>query len=257
MASYWLQENTWEEVAQRREEAKGVVLIPVGSTEQHGPHLPVGADTMVAIALAEDAAQQTGVLIAPPLWIGWSPHHLVLPGTISARAEVLIELLYDVILSLNRHGFRGFVVINGHRIVNIPWMQIAAERAQRELGVRVMIFDPAYMSREIVDGLGFGSVGHAEEIESSHMWYRYPHLVKMDKAADYRPAHRPLYHVDPRATADSLCYVPSTARDMERVAQEGRGVAGNPTRSSPEKGKVYHEHLVSRLVQVIRNLQGA
>lgn len=158
MPSVLLQHMTWEEFDSRKA-GTGVVIIPVGSVEQHGPHLPLGTDSMVAMTLAEDAAQRSGALVAPPVWYGWSPHHMVLPGTITVRPEVLIELLYDITESLCQHGIQRFIYLNGHRVANIPWMQIAAERCQRNLGARVSIFDPAYMSREIADTLGFGVLG--------------------------------------------------------------------------------------------------
>jgi creatinine amidohydrolase len=91
---------------------------------------------MVAIRLAEDAGELTDAIVTPPLWFGWSPHHLALPGTISIRPQILIEILFDVLSSLATHGFDRFVIVNGHRIVNIPWIQISAEKAQRELGVK-------------------------------------------------------------------------------------------------------------------------
>ena len=249
----WLQNLTWEEVKQRTAESNGTIILPIGSTEQHGPHLPVGTDTMVANAVAESAAAEAEVLVAPPLWFGWSPHHLVLPGTISIRAEVLIEVVFDMIASLSRHAFDKFVLLNGHRIVNVTWLQIAAERAKRELGVRLVIFDPAYMSKEFTSDAGWGEVGHAEEIEGSHMWHCYPDLVKMDRAKDNPHKHRNLYHVDPGYTGDTLCYVPSSPEEMENLARTSGGTAGEPSKASREGGRKYHEHLVRRLVEVIKD----
>jgi len=245
---------TWEEFREARERSK-VVIVPVGSTEQHGPHLPIGTDSMVAITLAEDAARRSGALIAPPLWYGWSPHHMALDGTITIRAEVLIELLYDVTECLARHGLKKFVYLNGHRLVNVVWMQIAAERAQRLLGVETVIFDPAYMSKEIVDGLEFGPVGHADAVESSHMYARYPSLCKPDRARDFVPPQAELYSVDPHYAFDTLCYVPSTAAKLAEVAPVSKGVSGRPELASAEKGRIYHEHLVERLVTVIERMQ--
>ncbi len=255
MEKVWLHEVTWEEVREALDRSGGVVLIPIGSTEQHGRHLPLGTDTFVAIAIAEDAAKRTGAVVAPPLFYGWSPHHMALPGTVSIRPEVLIELLLDIIRSLREHGFTKFVVINGHRIVNVPWIQIAAEKVQRELGVRVAIFDPAYMSKEIAEELGFGPVGHADEAETSHMLYIKPELVYMDRAVDHRPEERKLYHVDPRSREDTLCYVPSTAETMKRIAAVSGGVIGEPSKASRDRGRKYHEHLVNRLVEVIEMLR--
>lgn len=251
----WLQKNNWEEVKCIIEKSKGVAIIPIGSTEQHGLHLPVGTDTYVAITLAESAAKETNVLITPPVWFGWSPHHMVLPGTITIRAEILIEYVYDIIKSLSQHGIDKFILINGHRIVNIIWMQQAAEKAQRELDVTIKIFDPAYMSKDIVKELGFGPVGHAEEIETSHMLYRYEDLVKLDKAVDNPIKPVDLYSVDPAYEHDTLCYVPSSIKSARVHAEKFGGTSGEPSKSSKDKGKAYHEHLVKNLVKVIKDLQ--
>lgn len=253
--SVWWQENSWQEFRERHGQSGDVAIIPVGSTEQHGPHLPLGTDTMVAMMVAEDAAALTNTIVAPPMWFGWSPHHMVLPGTITIRPEILIEVLYDVIQSLKAHGFTKFVVINGHRIVNIPWMQIAAERAQRVLGVKVVLFDPAYMSKEIIAKLEYGPVGHAEEIETSHMLYKHPEWVHLEKAVDNPHPKHELYSVDPAFTGDTLCYVPSTINDMRRSADIAGGTTGCPKKSCSEKGREYHDHLVANMVRVIKNLQ--
>jgi creatinine amidohydrolase len=251
----WLQNLTWEDVQDKIETCAGTIILPVGSTEQHGPHLPVGTDTMVAIALAEAAAHQANVLVAPPLWFGWSPHHMVLPGTITIRAEILIELVFDVLKSLHHHGFDKFILLNGHRIVNVTWLQIAGERAKRELGVKAVIFDPAYMSKAFTTDLGWGEVGHAEEIEGSHMWHCYPDLVKMDRAKDNPHQNHPLYHVDPNYPGDTLCYVPSSPAEMEKLVAAAGGTSGEPSKASPDGGRKYHEYLVARMVEVIAFLQ--
>ncbi len=99
-SSVWLQNMTWEEVKTTIDESCKTIILPFGSTEQHGPHLPVGTDTMVAMTLAQDAAAKTNVPVAPPLWFGWSPHHMVLPGTITIRPEILAEMAFDIISSL-------------------------------------------------------------------------------------------------------------------------------------------------------------
>jgi len=253
--SIWLQDMTWEEVQETIETSSKTILLPFGSTEQHGPHLPCGTDTMVAMTLAQDAASKTGVPVAPPLWFGWSPHHMILPGTITIRPDILAEMAFDIISSLHHHGFEKFVLINGHRIVNITWLQIAGERAKRELGVKISIFDPAYMSKTLTGTLGWGAVGHAEEIEGSHMMYRYPDLVKMDRAIDNPHPKADLYSVDPSYREDTLCYVPSSPGEMKRLTLKSKGTTGEPSKATVEGGKIYHDHLVSRLVQVITQLK--
>ena len=165
-------------------------------------------------------------------------------------------MLYDTIQSLALHNFTQFLIINGHRIVNISWMQIAAERAQRELKVKVVIFDPAYMSKEIVKSLGLGPIGHAEDIEISQMRHLHPDLVHMEQAADNPHQETHLYHLDPQDSRDTLCYVPATKEDLQAAYEKtGDTIGGRPSRSSPEKGRAYHQHLVDRLVEVLEQLK--
>lgn len=253
--SHKLELNNWQELDERRKKCD-VAIVPVGSVEQHGYHLPLGTDAFVAKCLGEDAAERTGAVVTPPMWFGWSPHHMALPGTVTIRPEILIEALYDVIASLHKHGYNKFVLINGHRIVNTVWMQITAQRAQQELGVVVKIFDPAYMSKDIVGDLGFGAVGHAEEIETSHMMYKYPDLVHVEKAVDNPVKPSEFYSVDPRFMHDTLCYVPSTTVDITRSREIAGGTNGEPSKSDVEKGKRYHEHLLKNLIKVIEILKG-
>lgn len=208
MSKMKLEELKWPDIENYLKNDKRII-IPIGSTEEHGKWLPLGSDTFAAKVLAEDASLKTGVLVAPPLHFGWTPHHMALSGTISIRAEILIELLYDIICLLNKHGFNKFVCLNGHRIVNLSWIRISAERAQRLLGVKVVIFDPAYMSKEILDKLGFGKIGHAEEIEGSHILYKFPNLVDIKAGKYYIPEEKDLYHEDLRDSRDTLCYMPA------------------------------------------------
>ncbi len=254
MDAIWLQHLSWQDVDTYLKKDRRII-IPVGSTEQHGSFAPLGTDTLAATSVCEDASAETGVLVAPPLWYGWSPHHLVKPGTITIRAEILIEVLSDVMTSLAENGFERFVLVNGHRIVNISWMQIAAERAQRLSKIRVVLFDLAHMSKEISPELGFGPIGHGEEIEISHMLHRHPDLVDLTKAKDHPHQYKPLYHLDPHDPRDSLCYVPATREDMQAVYdQTGDTITGSPSRASAEKGKAYHRHLVDRLKEVLAML---
>jgi len=254
MDKVWLHQLCWTEVRDYLS-LSDIIIIPVGSIEQHGEHLPLGTDTMVAEALAEAVARQTGVLVGPTVSCGWSPHHMILPGTVTIRPEVLVEYLYDVISSLAEHGFRRFLLLNGHRLVNISWMQIAAERAKRQLHVRVYLADPGFLSKEFAHNQGLELIGHADEIESSHMLYLRPQMVDMSRARDFVPQRKEYLHVDPRVDNDVLCYVPSCLEEMQQSAREGGGVSGSPTRSNPETGKAYHDWVVNRLVGIIDDLR--
>lgn len=251
-----LEENTWEEVRDGIGEADGIILLPIGSTEQHGYHLPVGTDAFVAQCLCREAAERAGVFTAPTMWFGWCPHHMALPGTINIRPEILIEYTYDVMESLSAHGFRRFIIVNGHRWVNLPWMQILGERAKRLLGAKVELFDPGFMSRGIVKKLGFGLAGHAEEIETSHMMAQFGGLVHLERAVDNPIAPGGKFEDDGSfEDRDMLNYIPGTAENLRKHAPTTGGSSGEPSKSTAEKGQQYHDYLVQNLVQVIQGMR--
>src|SRR5687767_5745298 len=131
LPSVWIHELTWEEVADYLA-SDDVAIVPIGSTEQHGPAGTTGTDTYVAIGLAEDAAKRAGVLVTPPMWFGESSHHMAWPGTISIRAETLIAVVKDVCRSLARHGFRKIILINGHKGSNLPALITAAKQLHED-----------------------------------------------------------------------------------------------------------------------------
>ena len=102
------------EVKQAREDSNGVVIIPIGAVEVHGPHLPVGTDSIETYAIGLRAAEQVGVVIAPLIWFGNSRSFMDFPGTVSVRPEILKEFTKDVVLSLSQHGFDKFILLDGH-----------------------------------------------------------------------------------------------------------------------------------------------
>jgi len=87
-----LHEKNWKEV-EKYLEKKDLILLPIGSTEQHGTHLPLMTDTANALMLAEELSKEREIMTAPPIWYGWSPQHLAFPGSITTRPETLSNLL--------------------------------------------------------------------------------------------------------------------------------------------------------------------
>ena len=180
---------------------------------------------------------------------------MVKPGTITIRPEVLIDLLYDILESLTHHGFKNFVLINGHRIVNVIWIQLACQKFQEKYDVNIKLFDPAYMSKDFDFGPEFGPIGHAEEIETSHMMYLHENLVNLDLAKDNPIADRKLYSVDPSYPYDTLCYIPTTYKVAEKESEISQGVTGCPSKSNRETGEKYHNYLIDHLVTVIEMIR--
>lgn len=108
-----LQLRSWPEVETYLERCRGVI-VPLGSTEQHGPSGAIGTDALTAEAVALEVGRRTGVLVTPTQAFGMAEHHLGFAGTVSLQPSTLLSLLHDVVLSLARHGFERIYVINGH-----------------------------------------------------------------------------------------------------------------------------------------------
>ena len=108
-----LQLRSWPEVEAYLEGCKGVI-VPLGSTEQHGPTGAIGTDALTAEAVALEVGRRAGVLVTPAQAFGMAEHHLGFAGTVSLQPSTLMALLHDVVLSLARHGFERVYVINGH-----------------------------------------------------------------------------------------------------------------------------------------------
>ncbi|MBI3977796.1 MAG: creatininase family protein [Chloroflexi bacterium] len=250
----WLHEMKWPEVQEHLRQ-DDVVLLPIGSVEQHGTHLPLGTDSLVAIGVCKEAARRSDVIIASPLWYGWCPHHMAYPGTVTLRPETMIQLVEDVVTSLIYHGFHHVVVVNGHRTANLPPLQIAAARLRERTGAYVAVADPRWIAARATLAIresAPGGLGHADEMETGHLYHLRPDL------ADPALAVRQLGKVgtfahsigfDPAFDVDSVI-LPSTHAELgKRTAPTG--VGGDPTLATPEKGKQFHEAVVANLCRLI------
>ncbi|HEY4553327.1 MAG TPA: creatininase family protein [Bacillaceae bacterium] len=252
MKSVWLQENKWEDVEIYLKKKK-TIIVPVGSVEQHAKHLPLGTDSFVANKVAEDLGQQTGTLVAPPNWVGWAPHHMAFPGTITLRPETLISLMHDICKSLIYHGFEKIIIINGHREANLPPLKIAITKLRNETGAFLAIADPFYIAKKIghkIKKSEPGGAGHADEMETSHMLHLMPELLEMDKTVKNIHLKHPFLQHDPFVEGDTI-FVPSDVAGY-REGSKNIGVVGDPTVSTAKNGEIYHRELMKNLVEFVR-----
>ncbi len=149
------------------------VILPVGSTEQHGPHCPLGTDHITAEVVALAVGERTNLPVLPVVAVGVSSHHRQFPGTLWASPSVFREYVKAIILSASSHGPRKFIVVNGHG-GNTASLREVAEDLRSDVDVFVAVAN-AFPSK--LDG-------HAGEDETSVMLHLRPELVKMEKAVD-------------------------------------------------------------------------
>lgn len=175
--------STWKDVEAFSREA--VVLIPTGSLEQHGPHLPLLTDSILAEAVAQGVEQRLPdqTILAPTVWLGASAHHLTYAGTLSASFEGYGAVLAATIESLLPHGFRKFFLINGHGGNEAP--NSVALRGLKAKYPTAMFGHCAYFNliaaqtAAILEG-PLKEMRHADEAEASLMLHVRPELVRKE-----------------------------------------------------------------------------
>lgn len=246
---------TWSEVAEALKKTN-IVIIPIGSTEQHGLHLPLGVDTFIPIRIAEDVAKRADVVIAPPFWYADCPHHMGFPGTITLRSETLIEFTYDVCKSLIQHGFKEILLLNGHTIANNPDLLIAIERIQEETGANVYLIDLLDIAISVISKTRESELGglyHAAELETSQMLAIKPDLVYMEKAKKVIPKSFSRFIVRDGVVPGDKVWFKTTMKEWKRLTEVGS--MGDPTLASKEKGEKVIKAIVDNIVAFINELR--
>jgi creatinine amidohydrolase len=232
-----------------------LVIVPVGSIEQHGPHLRLDEDIANALALAESAAQASPhtVLVAPPVWWGMASHHMGFAGTISLRLETFSALVTDICTSLAEHGFRRILLLNGHGGNAAPLVATAAQLSA-DHGLFVSTVSYWALIPDILTDVGTsaqGGMGHAGEMETSIALHLRPDTVLADRLEVDIPATAS----GPRAIDFRSLGAVSMPLDLKR--DSSNGVIGDPTAATAAKGAVIVTALVERLVGVIDDVINA
>ncbi len=175
-----LQEMTWTDVRDYVAQCD-MVIIPIASTEQHGPHLPLGTDYYEALGMSKLISAQTGVVVAPVVLAGYSVYHSGFPGTLSLKPETMEDVLFETAEMLMRYGFRRFMFFNYHGGNNVVQQKVMHRINHTTEGIAVAIGAGSPIQRG--DYRGKDEVGdeHAGIGETSLMLYLKPELVKMDR----------------------------------------------------------------------------
>lgn len=246
--SILLEEMTSFDIANALRAGVDTVIIPVGSNEQHGKHLPVSTDALLGKRLGALVAERLGnTMVAPTIAVACSKHHMDFPGTITLRSEVLIEILRDYCQSLAHHGFKNIVILPTHG-GNFAPVQQAYEQLKAETpGANLVAYtDLDGFIRVMFDssakfGVSKEAAGsHSGEWETSAAMAMRPDLVHPER-------------IETGYVGDGLAVT-------SRVFQEGmkavtpNGVIGDPHGASAERGEVYLKDLAEAVADVIREL---
>ncbi len=247
----------WPEVNEASTE-KRVALIPVGSTEQHGPHLPTKTDAFIAELLCKDVSKTAPELsfYMPSVSYGYNEHHLDFPATIHIHYETIIRLVIDIGKSLAHHGFEKIIIVNGHGS-NVAPMEIAARRITLESKHSLCAsLDYLAIAPEVFDLLE-GEDAHAGEIETSLMMYLDPANVDMSKAErdwNFEKSKFINYGVEPGGR--SFQNAGGKVQFMDWWSRMSKtGTMGDPTKSTKEKGKKIFETCSDRLLSFVREFR--
>lgn len=229
---------------------KDVVLVPMASLEQHGPHLPLYTDTLTALEVSRRVSEHIGVLHTPPLWMGYSPQHMHEPGagrgTITVKSTTLLAVMYDVGRSLIHHGFNRIIFINGHGS-NIKVVDPVLRQLRYDTGALIGFVKP-YMERYtgILKGLMENPPEetpgwHASELETSQDLAWNEKFVRMERAA-FTKAHIPEALPQSFGKKDGMPDVEFEGYTYFNFPMEHHefiesGVIGNPLRATKAKGE--------------------
>ncbi|GIV95696.1 MAG: creatininase [Herpetosiphonaceae bacterium] len=248
---------------------KDIILIPMASMEQHGPHLPLWTDTITAVEVSRRVSELIGVLHTPPIWMGYSPQHMHGPGqargTITLRSSTLLNLVYDVARSLIHHGFNRLIFVNGHGS-NVKVIDPILRKLRYETGALISFVKP-YMERYVgvLKGLMENPPEetpgwHASELETSQVMAWNPQLVRMERA-EFTRAHIPDYLPESFAKKDGAPDVEFEGYSYFHFPMDHHefiesGVIGNPLRATAEKGEEafrrYSEHVARGVLELMK-----
>lgn len=189
--------------AKERLKKNDLIIIPIGSTEAHGPHAPAGEDTYLVTRMAELVAEKTGCTVAMPIWYGSHPfHHMGMPGTVLVDDDVFKGLVRSVMAGFWNMGFRKQILLNGHGqeyVIPSAMHQFAKKYQIPGVFVNVNWYHaiPQYVKDKEHGGPFETPFIHADEVETSYSLALFPELMDMKEAVDTVPkGYLPAKHID-------------------------------------------------------------
>jgi creatinine amidohydrolase len=217
-----------------------IAVLPIGSVEQHGPHLPCGTDTMAADLVARDLAERTGALHAPFCSYGVTPIHAGHPGTVTLRRSTFEALLMDVCSELVSMGARTLVFVNWHEI-NTASLNAVATDLQEHTDVRAFVAQACYVAQRVYANDG-GSLTHGGSIETMAVMAHDPSLLRVDRAG--KPTRPPGAEEADAMRRSHEVY--GFVTDVTEIAADGW--YGDPSWATPERAATFPGAVTDQIV---------
>jgi creatinine amidohydrolase len=248
----FLAEMTWQQV--HALDRSTVVLAPFGAMEQHGPHLPLETDSLIATELARRVDEECGrrLLVLPTQWLGLSTHHMSFSGTITASVETYLALATEIIGSITQAGFKQILVLNAHG-GNVSALDVVLTKCRMIYPetriVLVTYWNAAAQAISALRESPAGGMGHACELETSLVLAAKPSVVLTDRM---EPGGR-----WPQSEFLGKDMLIGGAASVSRTFAEisDNGAVGDPRTASAKKGQQFFEAIVSRLAALVRELE--
>jgi len=258
---FWLWELTRPAFADwLKNEPAPVVIIGLGSVEQHALHLPLGCDSIGLTKFIHEVASKTNSVCLHPCWAGYSPHHMEFAGTVTLRWNTLLNVVLDTIKSLAHHGVKRFVLINHHG-GNTNIMKLAADIAKHEF--RVMVATPegpqtTELAKKIKERMQRYLEVHSCARETSYALHYFPELVEMwrlegwenptlipKELREFMDPSRPDYEIV------SQIFNASIGPDTHNITKTGQYSTNDPRAGNAEEGKARADESIKFLVDFI------
>lgn len=223
-------------------ESKSLALVPMGSTEQHGPHLPEGTDHLIAEALAEAAAERSGYLCTPTIDVGVSPHHRQFHGTMWVDAPVFRDYVESLTRNLSYHGIDRVIYVNAHG-GNVEHLREVGRRLRDDECIYAIEWMWDESIRALVDDLFEVNGPHGGPKETAMIQHIAPELVHEDRLAEARDGGVVGWEPDAGREYGARTYYDS-------IDNSENGVFGDQTDATPAKGEELFEAATEQLLKL-------
>jgi len=223
------------------------VVIPLGTVEQHGPHLPVGTDAIIPITVAKRLAERIKVLVAPPVYYGNSLSMSDMKGVFTITPDSLANLLLDLCRSFAKQGFKKIVFLNGHG-GNEQVLSFIGQKARIETGALIVRIDWWHIIDEDILKICESAVAHADEGETSMMLACRPDIVNMKKATKDDTSEK----LTKTLMGGKSKNVPPVFVPFTKWSKTG--LIGDATKASKAKGEKIMKAVVDKIVHFLKQL---